>query len=157
MSKGEHRETAHSHFVTALRRYPTYASAFTSIGIYYLEEASPPDFDRAQRCFQKAFDLDATQGEAAHRLVLGLAEEREWALVDIIAKRVIAGEGGLEGGIVGTGDTSRFLPTNSWAWKAIGGVEMVSRVPAPQVILRSLQARPHSHTKSTCRLLRLTR
>lgn len=114
--------------MTSLRRFPTYASAFTSIGIYYLEEASPPDFDRAQRCFQKAFELDATQGEAAHRLVLGLAEEREWALVDVIAKRVIAGEGGLEGGLAGAGDTSRFLPTNSWAWKAVGSVEMVSKV-----------------------------
>lgn len=111
--------------MTALRRQPSYAGAFTSIGIYYLEHSDPPDFDRSQKCFQKAFELEATQGEAARRLVVGLAEEREWALVDIIVKRVIAGEGGLEGGMSGSTDSARFLPKNAWAWKAVGAVEMV--------------------------------
>jgi superkiller protein 3 len=134
--------------VNALRRFPTFASAFTSIGIYYLEQASPPDFDRAQRCFQKAFELDATQAEAARRLVMGLAEEKEWALVDVIAKRVIAGEGGLEGGLSGTGsDTTRFLPTNAWAWKAVGGVEMVSLIVSGVLPKRPLTTPVQSYRK----------
>ena len=54
--------------------------------------------------------------------------EGEWALVNLIAKRVMEGEGGLEGGLV-TGEKSqnntKFLPTNAWAWKALGAYEMV--------------------------------
>jgi superkiller protein 3 len=39
------------------------------------------------------------------------------------------GEGGLEGGLSG-GDkaqnNTKFLPTNAWAWKAVGAYDMVS-------------------------------
>ena len=90
--------------------------------------ASPPDVDRSSKCFQKAFELDAREGEAARKLADGFAEEREWDLVEVVARRTIQGEGGLEGGKVGKETTisTRYQPTNAWAWKAIGVVELVS-------------------------------
>lgn len=88
--------------------------------------ASPPDLDRSSKCFQKAFELDAQEGEAARRLAEGFAEEREWDLVEVVARRTIEGEGGLEGGDIGKEQVStRYQPTNAWAWKAVGVVELV--------------------------------
>jgi superkiller protein 3 len=113
--------------VTALKRSPTFAPAFTSLGVYYADHVSPPDLDRSSKCFQKAFELDAREGEAARRLAEGFAEEREWDLVEVVARRTIEGEGGLEGGMSNedTAMSSRYLPTNVWAWKAVGVVELV--------------------------------
>ena len=87
--------------------------------MYYLEAANPPDPNRASKCFQKAFELDATQADAARRLAERFAEEREWDLVEVVARRTIEGEGG-------NMNTSKHLPVNSWAWKALGVVELVS-------------------------------
>ncbi|KAJ9092721.1 hypothetical protein QFC19_008646 [Naganishia cerealis] len=144
--EGEHRQEAHDHWLTALKRFSNYAPAFTAIGIWYLEYASPPDEERASKCFQKAFELDATEAEAARRLATGYANEGEWALVNLIAKRVMEGEGGLEGGLSTSNDKSanskKFLPTNAWAWKALGAFEMVNKkyaqaAQAFQVALRA--------------------
>ncbi len=131
MGGATHRDQAHEYWVQCLRAQDTYAPAFTSIGIWYLDHATPPDVERASKCFQKAFELDATEAEAARRLAEGYAMETEWALVDVIAKRVMAGEGGIEGGLSGkehAGVAQKFLPTNAWAWKAAGAVQMVSGV-----------------------------
>ena len=103
---------------------PSFAPAFTSLGIYYAEVSTPPDLDRSSKCFQKAFELDAREGEAARRLAEGFAEEREWDLVEVVARRTIDGEGGLEGGREKMA-SGRYLPTNAWAWKAVGVVELV--------------------------------
>ncbi|KLO19533.1 TPR-like protein [Schizopora paradoxa] len=137
------REDAYKHYITALKHWPTYAPAFTSLGIYYLE-SDTPDPKRASKCFQKAFELDARETEAARRLADGFAEEREWDLVEVVAKRTIEGEGGLGGGfneaavVAGT----RGSATNVWAWKAMGVVDLNNRkypsaIQAFQVALRS--------------------
>ena len=113
-------------WITSLKRSTTFAPAFTSLGIYYSDYATPRDTNRASKCFQKAFELDAREAEAARRLAEGFADEREWDLVEIVARRTIEGEGGLEGGDSGISKaTIRFLPTNAWAWKAVGVVELV--------------------------------
>ena len=104
---------------------PSFAPAFTSLGIYYSEVASPPDPSRASKCFQKAFELDPRETDAAQRLAQGFAEEREWDLVEVVARRTIDGEGGLEGGVDAVAP-ARYLPLNAWAWKALGVVELVS-------------------------------
>jgi superkiller protein 3 len=125
---GDHRTEAHEHWLNALKCFPSYAPAFTAIGIWYLEYATPADEERASKCFQKAFELDATEAEAARRLATGYAMEGEWALVNLIAKRVMEGEGGLEGGLTSgekSQNNTKFLPTNAWAWKALGAYEMV--------------------------------
>ena len=113
-------------WVTSLKRSTTFAPAFTSLGIYYSDYSIPRDTIRASKCFQKAFELDAREAEAARRLAEGFADEQEWDLVEIVARRTIEGEGGLEGGDSGISKaTTRFLPTNAWAWKAVGVVELV--------------------------------
>ncbi|KAG8900967.1 Superkiller protein 3, partial [Tulasnella sp. 403] len=124
---GDTRKTAFTHWITALKRLPTFAPAFTSLGIHYLEEASPPDHVRASKCFQKAFELDPREGEAARRLAEGFADEKEWDLVEVVASRTIAGEGGVSGGLddsEGAAAKRNFVPTNAWAWKAMGVVEL---------------------------------
>ncbi|EIN11575.1 superkiller protein 3 SKI3 [Punctularia strigosozonata HHB-11173 SS5] len=144
------KDVAYRHFITALKRSSTFAPAFTSLGIYYSEYASPPDPTRASKCFQKAFELDARESDAAHRLAQGFAEEREWDLVEVVARRTIAGEGGLGGGIdVEEGAAAaRHLPTNVWAWKAVGIVELTRRnYPAAiQALQTALRAHQQDHT-----------
>ncbi|KAJ1304710.1 hypothetical protein OPQ81_005849 [Rhizoctonia solani] len=140
---GEWRDESYKHFIGALKHSPSYAPAFTSLGVYYSEHANPPDALRASKCFQKAFELDASQGEAAQRLAEGFAEEREWDLVEVVARRTIEGEGGLTGGLDKPGvEVTRHQPTFAWAWKAIGLVEMnrhnyTPAIQAFQVALRA--------------------
>ncbi|KAJ6593707.1 TPR-like protein [Mycena capillaripes] len=140
----EKREEAYRYFIISLKRNPSYAPAFTSLGIYYSEFVIPRDPTRASKCFQKAFELDAREGDAARRLADGFADEREWDLVEVVARRTIEGEGGLDAGLKSEG-AGRFLPTNAWAWKAVGVVELVrSRKlpPAIQAFQITLRAEP---------------
>ncbi|KAG2113725.1 superkiller protein 3 [Suillus discolor] len=126
---GESREEAFKYFITSLKHNREYAPAYTSLGVYYSEHASPPDPTRASKCFQKAFELDARESEAARRLAEGFADEREWDLVEVVARRTIDGEGGMGAGM-GEGDgaaSGKYLPTNAWAWKALGVVELIRR------------------------------
>ncbi|KAI0371043.1 TPR-like protein [Pilatotrama ljubarskyi] len=137
----EHREEAFKYFVTSLKRYPSFAPAFTSLGIYYSEFASPPDPNRASKCFQKAFEFDPREADAARRLAEGFAEEGEWDLVEVVARRTIEGEGGLEQGPEARA-SRRYLPINAWAWKAVGAVELTRRnyvaaIEAFQIALRT--------------------
>ncbi|TCD60261.1 Superkiller protein 3 [Steccherinum ochraceum] len=133
------REEAYRHFITALKRSATFAPAFTSLGIYYVEFASPPDPKRANKCFQRAFELDPREGDAARRLAEGFAEEREWDLVEVVAQRTIDGEGGMNAGLESAAATARYLPINAWAWKALGVVEMhyPAAIQAFQIALRT--------------------
>ncbi|CED83821.1 TPR repeat-containing protein [Phaffia rhodozyma] len=145
----ENRQTAHDLFVASLKHFPTYAPSFTSLGIYYSDIVSPSDTVRASRCFQHAFELDPRQGEAAKRLADNFADAKEWELVEIISKRVIEGEGGLEGGLENSGANKRerevkgrFLVENVWAWKALGAVALTRNAHAKaienfQIALRS--------------------
>nr|XP_019045775.1 superkiller protein 3 [Kwoniella bestiolae CBS 10118]OCF24705.1 superkiller protein 3 [Kwoniella bestiolae CBS 10118] len=121
----ESRQHAEEWFMASIRALPTFPSSYTSLGICY-SSATPPDQERALKCFQKAFELDATETEAAHRLAVGYANEDEWSLVRTIAMRVMEGEGGLDG--VAGGEVmnakGRFAPQNGWAWKALGSTEV---------------------------------
>jgi superkiller protein 3 len=121
-------EDAYRYFITSLKRSPTYAPAFTSLGVYYTEALVPPELTRASKCFQKAFELDAREADAARRLAESFAVDMEWDLVEIVARRTIDGEGGLDAGVGDPDEVvaiSKFLPTNAWAWKALGVVEIV--------------------------------
>ena len=124
----DQRDEAYNFFIAALKHDSTYAPAFTSLGVYYAEFVSPTDPTRASKCFQKAFELDAREAYAARRLAEGFAEEREWDLVEVVARRTIEGEGGLGAGLKDEDAiaAARYLPTNAWAWKAVGVVELVS-------------------------------
>ncbi len=50
----------------------------------------------ASKCFQKAFELDAREADAARQLAEGFSEEREWDLVEVVTNRTIEGKGGFE-------------------------------------------------------------
>jgi superkiller protein 3 len=112
--------------MASIRSLSTYAPAYSALGICY-QSASPPDDERALKCFQKAFELDATEADAARLLATGYANDDEWAQVRLIANRVMEGEGGLDG--VAGGEVmnakGRFAPKNGWACKALGATEMV--------------------------------
>jgi len=117
---------AYKLWIAALKKSSSFAPAYTSLGIYYSEYATPRDPTRASKCFQKAFELDAREAEAARRLSEGFVDEGEWELAEIVARRTIEGEGGVEG--AGPNDSlgSRHIPTNVWAWKVVGLVALVS-------------------------------
>ncbi|ORY31409.1 putative translation repressor [Naematelia encephala] len=121
----ESKTHAEEWFMASIRALPSYAPAYTALGICY-SSASPPDEERALKCYQKAFELDATEAEAGHLLAIGYANDDEWAQVRIIAMRVMQGEGGVEG--VAGGEVlnpkGRFAPNNGWAWKALGSTEV---------------------------------
>jgi superkiller protein 3 len=121
--EGTSRIDAYTHFITALKRDSSFAPAYTSLGIHYSEFANPPDPTRASKCFQKAVELDSREGEAARRLAEGFADEQEWDLVEIVARRTIEGEGGAVGDVIES--AARYQPVYAWAWKAIGVVELV--------------------------------
>jgi superkiller protein 3 len=121
-------QEAYKLWITALKRSSSFAPAYTSLGIYYADYAKPTDATRASKCFQKAFELDSKEAEAARRLAEGFVDEQEWELAELVARRTIEGEGGSgeqgEGG--SSGLSSRHIPTNVWAWKVVGIVAMVS-------------------------------
>jgi superkiller protein 3 len=74
------------------------------------------DKPRANKCFQRAFEISAGEVEAAERLARSFAESREWELVEIVARRVAEA------------DKKRSVPGKglSWPQSAIGVVELVS-------------------------------
>ncbi|KAI3608067.1 antiviral protein [Moniliophthora roreri] len=146
---GEGRGEAYKCFIAALKCDSAYAPAFTSLGIYYTEHASPPDPTRASKCFQKAFELDSRESDAARRLAQGFADEQDWDLVEVVARRTIEGEGGPEGtiGKDASSASGRLLPTNVWAYKALGIVELTHRnyVSAISSLQVALRAEPEDH------------
>ncbi|GAA5869710.1 hypothetical protein JCM3774_003827 [Rhodotorula dairenensis] len=113
-------QRAYDSYIAALRAYPSYAPAFTSLGIYY-RSLPTPDWDRSSKCFQKAFELDATQEVAARHLAEEFADLSEWSLVEVIARRVVDGNKGRAG--MGSTAAARL----AWAWKAIGASELNSK------------------------------
>lgn len=82
-----------------------------------------PDYDRASKCFQKAFELDGGQETAARYLAEEFALIHEWSLVEVIARRVVDNNKGRAA--MGSKAAQRL----AWAYKAIGGSELVSWGP----------------------------
>jgi superkiller protein 3 len=107
-------EKARAFFVKAIQQNQNFAPAYTSLGIFFADVSE--DIDRANKCFQRAFELSAGEVEAAERLARNFAESREWELVEIVARRVAQAE------------KKRSVPGKgvSWPQAAIGVVELVS-------------------------------
>lgn len=110
---------AYEAFTSSIKACPTFAPPFTSLGLYYLS-LSPPSPSQASKCFQKAFELSSTEEIAARYLAEEYAERDEWSLVEMIAKRVV------DGASVADRRGGKAAVRFSWAWKAIGGAELVS-------------------------------
>lgn len=149
----EHKTKAFTCFITSLKRAPSFAPSFTSLGFYYQVEArlagaangkqAAAYTERSVKCFQKAFELDAREAAAGYELAREFSKEREWELLEVIARRVVQGETGESS----TGAKGKAAPTasatrNAWAWRAIGTVELQANhaeeaIAAFQVALRS--------------------
>lgn len=81
------RNGAYAHFISSLQANLTFAPAYTSLGVYYADYAK--DKKRARKCFQKAFEISASEVIAAQRLASIFADQKQWDLVELVAQRVI--------------------------------------------------------------------
>lgn len=144
---------AYSGFIRSIKCLASFAPPFTYLGLYYSEEG---DHARASKCFQKAFELDATEDVAALRLATEFADEREWDLVEVVARRLITG--GLDIRVEnGVGQAPKSLQLashqqHSWAWNAIGSAELsqgkfASAIGTFQRAIRATPSDPHTWIK----------
>lgn len=109
------RKGPYAYFLAAIRANINFAPAYTSLGIYY--EDYGKDKKRARQCFQKAFDLSASELVAAERLARAFADMKDWDIVEVIAQRVV--------------DSGKARPPPgshrkaiSWPYSALGVVQM---------------------------------
>ncbi|TIC07610.1 TPR-like protein [Wallemia mellicola] len=135
---GQEQVNSYTLFIQSIKHVNKFAPSFTHLGLYYLHVAQPTDIVRASKCFQKAFELDSRETEAARWLADGFANEKDWDLVEIVARRTVEGEGSTVEELV----KGRYLSRNAWAWKAIGVVELNrhnygAAVEAFQIALRA--------------------
>ncbi|KAI9676880.1 MAG: Superkiller protein 3 [Caeruleum heppii] len=119
------RKGPYANFLAALQANINFAPAYTSLGIYYADYAK--DRKRARKCFQKAFELSASEVEAAERLARAFADQAEWDLVDIVAQRVVAS------GKVRPAPGSKKKGF-SWPFAALGVVELNKQEYAKSIV-----------------------
>ena len=81
------RNGAYARFLSSLQANLNFAPSYTSLGVYYSDYAR--DKKRARKCFQKAFELSASEVEAAERLARTFADQGDWHLVEVVSQRVI--------------------------------------------------------------------
>ena len=111
----KNREGAYARFIAALQADLNNASAYTILGIYYADYGR--DKKRARKCFQKAFELSASEVEAAERLSQSFAKSGEWDLVEVVAQRVV------DSGKVRAAPGSKKKGV-SWPFAALGVVQL---------------------------------
>lgn len=87
LSSRKDRNGAYAYYLAALKTNASFAPAYTSLGIYYADYCK--DNKRAEKCFQKAFELSSSEVESAERLVRIFAGKRDWELVEVVARRVV--------------------------------------------------------------------
>lgn len=132
------RNGAYARFIASLQADMNFAPSYTSLGLYYTDYAR--DKKRAKRCFQKAFELSASEFEAAHRLCISFAESGEWDLVEVVAQRVV------ETGRTRPPPGSKKKPI-SWPYAALGVVQLNSQEYAQSIVSfqSALRLSPHSY------------
>ena len=119
------RNGAYIQFLASLQADINFAPAYTSLGIYYADYGK--DKKRARKCFQKAFELSASEIDAAERLANAFAKTGEWDLVEVVAKRVV--------------DSGKIRPAPgskrkgvSWPFAALGVVQMNNQEYAKSIV-----------------------
>jgi len=125
----KHRAGPYARFIAALKANPSYAPAYTSLGIYYSDHTK--DRKRARQCFQKAFELSASEIYAAERLARDFADNGEWDVVELVAQRAI------DSGACKPAPGSKRKGV-SWPFAARGVVQM-NKQDYPQAVI-SFQA-----------------
>lgn len=141
------RNGAYARFLSSVQTDMNYAPAYTSLGVYYADYSK--DRDRARKCFQKAFELSASEVGAAERLAKSFAGSGEWDLVEAVAQRVIESGGvssiyHVDG--INSGSKKKGI---SWPFSALGVVQLnqqdyVKSIVSFQSALRSLPQDYHS-------------
>ena len=116
------RNGAYARFLLSLQTDMNNARAYTSLGVYYADYGK--DRNRARKCFQKAFELSASELSAAERLARSFASSGEWDLVEAVAQRVI--ESGRVNSIHRVDDVGSGLRKKgiSWPFAALGVVQL---------------------------------
>ncbi|PLW51233.1 hypothetical protein PCASD_01010 [Puccinia coronata f. sp. avenae] len=123
----ETKHSAYTCFIKSIKYDTSIASSFTYLGLYYDEKN---DHDRASKCFQRAFELDATQEVAAFKLASEFADNRQWDLVAVVTRRLLFG--GVPQKIEPVTDEEEpsgltnlaSYQQHVWAWKASGVVQL---------------------------------
>ena len=119
------RNGAYARFLSSLQADINYAPAYTSLGIYYADYSK--DKKRARKCFQKAFELSASEVEAANRLAQSFAQSGEWDLVEVVSQRVI------ESGKTRSAPGSK-KPAISWPYAALGVVQLSNQEYSKSIV-----------------------
>ena len=119
------RKGAYEWYLSSLQANMNFAPAYTSLGIYYADYAR--DRKRARKCFQKAFELSASEVEAAERLAKAFADHGEWDLVEAVAQRVV------ESGKVKPAPGSKRKGI-SWPYAALGVVQLNRQEYAKSIV-----------------------
>jgi superkiller protein 3 len=137
-SSRKDRKGPYSKFLAAVKANINFAPAYTSLGIYY--EDYGRDKKRARSCFQKAFDLSASEVVAAERLARSFADQRDWEVVEIIAQRVV--DSGKARPPPGSGQKGI-----SWPYSALGVVQMNRQEYQKAIVsfLAALRIRPDDY------------
>ena len=86
-SARKNKEGPYRFFIESLQANPNYAPAYTMLGNYFADYGKSKK--RARTAFQKAFELSASEIEAAERLARSYADSGEWDLVELVAHRVV--------------------------------------------------------------------
>ncbi|KAF2760849.1 TPR-like protein [Pseudovirgaria hyperparasitica] len=133
------RKRAYAMFLAAIKANPNFAPAYTSLGNYYADYAK--DKKRARSCFQKAFELSASEIVAAERLARSFADQGEWDIVEIIAQRVV------DSGKAKPPPGSRKKKGISWPFSALGVVQMNKQEYSKSVVsfLAALRISPDDY------------
>lgn len=112
------RKRSYSYFLASLQCNINYATAYTSLGLFYADYAK--DEKRARKCFLKAFELSPSEITAAERLARAFADEGDWDLVQLVAQRVV--DSGKTRTVAGSKQKGV-----SWPLAALGVVELNKR------------------------------
>ena len=106
---------AYRYLIESVKANPNYAPAYTLLGIYFHDYGKSKP--RARVAFQKAFELSTSELLAAERLANMFAKNKEWDLVELVAKRVVSSGKARPA----PGSKKKAL---SWPYAAQGVVEM---------------------------------
>ena len=124
-SARKNREGAYARFLASIQADMSFAPSYTILGVYYSDYAK--DKNRARKCFQKAFELSASEIEAAERLTHSFAKSGEWDLVEAVAQRVV--------------DSGKVRPPPgskkkgySWPFAALGVVQLNNQEYAKSIV-----------------------
>lgn len=119
------RSKAYANFLASIQSDMNYAPSYTSLGIYYADYKR--DRKRARRCFHKAFEVSSSEIESAERLARDFADQREWDLVEAVARRVV------ESGKAKPAPGSKRRG-HSWPYAVLGVVEINRQQYAKSIV-----------------------